>query len=277
MKFTSIPAKQEIEYRRFLSEKHTMAYSHVHPNFELYFCPSQLRQRSVINGTEYLYSFPCVILSAPYTIHSMSSDEEGTYERIVIHFGERVLSHFDASISHRKFLSDASGYLFRLTEEQASLLYDMIYATAVNKSSVSENEKELMLMLFINKLISLCSTDSITAVGASDTYIQEVLKYIIENLSSDLTASDIASKFAVSRSKLDRDFIRVSGSPAHAFIDACRLNKAKEMLISHEKLASISDIAAMCGFKSDTYFYSFFRKRTGLTPLEYRKKKGNNK
>ncbi|MBO5416822.1 MAG: helix-turn-helix transcriptional regulator [Clostridia bacterium] len=269
MIFTNI-LKEEIKYRYYLSEQHEMTYSHAHSNFELYFCPDKRKQKSVINGNEYTYDFPCVIISNPYTIHSMSSAEEGIYNRIVVHFGEHTLSQFGDSISHRDFLTKASGYLFKLTEEQSRTLMSILANTAKKGTSVSQNERALILMLFINKLIELCDEESITAVGTSDMYIQEVLKYIIENISSDLNTSDIAAHFAVSRSKLDRDFIRVSGYPTHTFIESYRLNRAKELLTLSKKL-SIGEISEMCGFKSNTYFYSFFRKHTGMTPLKYRK------
>lgn len=277
MDFANTAKEEEIRYRHYISDGHKMSYSHVHPYFELYFCHHRIKQRSVINGAEYIYDFPCVAISAPYTIHSMSSEEEGFYERTVISFGEQVLSHFDADISHKSFLCNAPGYLFRLTEEQSNTLRSAIDRIISDPSGASEIEKELVLMLFLNKLLELCPQDCIIAVGDSDTYIQEVLRYIIENIGEDLTASSIAARFAVSRSKLDRDFIRVSGYSTHAFVENYRFNKAKEMLVRPKKFPSIGDISALCGFQSSTYFYSFFKKLTGMTPLEYRKKKVNQK
>jgi AraC-like DNA-binding protein len=32
----------------------------------------------------------------------------------------------------------------------------------------------------------------------------------------------------------------------------------------------ISELAELCGFSSDNYFYRFFKKHTGKTPREYR-------
>jgi AraC-like DNA-binding protein len=53
------------------------------------------------------------------------------------------------------------------------------------------------------------------------------------------------------------------------FVLAVKLNRAKELLKSSEM--PISEIAKSCGWESESYFYRFFRGRTGKTPLQYRK------
>jgi len=272
MKFKDFFMQNEIEYDYFLSTHDEMLYAHAHPKFELYFCAEPTKQRSVINGNVYTYDFPCVIISAPYTIHSMSSVDSERYERMVIYFGERTLSQFGERISRADMLKKCAGYFFELTEELSAPLKEIIYPAMLNAKEISENEKELRLMLFINKLLEICPSEKITTLGATDLYLQEVLKYISQNFGEGIGVDDIAKRFNVSRSKLDRDFKRYSDCTAHDFLDSCRLNEAKRMLLHAEKFEKISDISELCGFQSDTYFYSFFRKHAGMSPHEYRKK-----
>ena len=49
-----------------------MYHSHIHMQWELYFCPENISQCSVINGESYTYKYPCAILTSPYSVHSMS-------------------------------------------------------------------------------------------------------------------------------------------------------------------------------------------------------------
>ncbi|MBE6597110.1 MAG: helix-turn-helix transcriptional regulator [Ruminococcaceae bacterium] len=269
--------KDEIEYNYYLSEKGEMPFSHVHTKFEMYFCAEKTPQRSVINGNEYFYDFPCVIISSPYTIHSMSSVNTSRYERMVVYFGERTLSAFGDRIAHTELLRRSPGYLFELNEAQGRELKELIYPLMKPEREFSEVEKELGFMLFLNKLLEICPEERVTEVGRSALYIQGVLKYLTENFNKDITTDEVAQRFAVSRSKLDRDFKRCTDSTAHDFLEGCRLNNAKNMLLDREKYGSVSEVASLCGFRSDTYFYSFFKRHTGMSPHEYRMSAAKNK
>ncbi|MBQ8140303.1 MAG: helix-turn-helix transcriptional regulator [Clostridia bacterium] len=274
MKLEDFFMPDDIQYSYFLSERDEMLFSHVHPKFETYFCPGKRKQRSVINGKEYIYDFPCVIISSPYTIHSMSSIEDGQYERMVVYFGDRTLSEFGERIVPIDFLRQSPGYLIELSDSEADELADILRPAMTRSPELSENEKELVFLLFLNRLTDICEKDKITPIGDTDLYIQKVLKYMTENFDAGMTVDSICAKFAVSRSKLDRDFKAFSDSTAHDFLDSCRLNRAKNLLL-RDRASNIREVAELCGFQSETYFYSFFKKYTGISPREYRKTNKN--
>lgn len=274
MPFKDLLMPEEIEYKYYLSKNSEMLFSHVHSKFELYFCAERTKQHSVINGRDYYYDYPCVIISSPYTIHSMSSVDTERYERMVVYFGERTLSQFGDRIADREILGQGQGFLFELDEEQGRQLKDIIYPTMLRAKESSEVEKELTLMLFINRLLGICPKENVRKTGRTDLYIQDVLKYISENFQEDITSDSIAKRFAVSRAKLDRDFKRYTDSTPHAFIEGYRLNYAKWLLLSRDGKLNVSSVASLCGFKVDNYFYSFFKRHMGISPLEYR---NNNK
>lgn len=48
------------------------------------------------------------------------------------------------------------------------------------------------------------------------------------------------------------------------------MNRAKAMLVETDK--AVSDIALECGYVDFTYFAKQFRKRTGCSPTQFRKK-----
>jgi transcriptional regulator GlxA family with amidase domain len=54
------------------------------------------------------------------------------------------------------------------------------------------------------------------------------------------------------------------------FISNLRLNTAKKILIETD--LPVYDIAAQCGFENVPYFCFTFKKETGTSPLEFRKK-----
>ena len=55
------------------------------------------------------------------------------------------------------------------------------------------------------------------------------------------------------------------------YIEMCRLNQAK-YLLNYNMEMSVGEIAALCGFENESYFFPFFKKAVGMTPAEYRRK-----
>ena len=247
-----------------------MNHSHVHPQYELFFCSENVAQKSIINGVEYNYTHPCVIISTPYTVHANSCEDPDakTFDRFVFSFAAKTIEAFPPHIIPENLKWKNSGLFFKLTKEQADHLKSLLLS--VDAQTVSE--KELVLALFLNRLLRIFPIEQVERIGTSSFYIQDVLQYISENYFQPIDASSIARHFAISRSKLDRDFKRFTGVTVHDYIESCRSNQAKFLLEFRENI-SIRDVAKMCGFNSETYFFPFFKKHVGVTPIEYRKNK----
>ena len=245
---------------------------HIHRNYELYFCPENITQKAIICGKEYEYKYPSAIISKPYTIHSMSplEDCETDFVRYVFYFNESVLQSMGLDLFPEGVTGGEQGVLFELTEDEASYLSSVL--DAILKSPMSEAECSLIFSFVVRKLYSFCKAERLTTVGASNVYVQEVIKYITENFACDINVSDIAEHFAVSRSKLERDFKSVIGEAPKAFLESCRLGEAKNLLMTTS--LPISEIAAKSGFASENYFFRFFKNHTGISPLRYRKTAG---
>ena len=262
---------QEYNAEIFMARKtgvSIMYAPHIHRNYELYFCPENITQKTVICGKEYEYTYPSAIISKPYTIHSMSCllDCKTDFLRYVFYFNESIIKSLGIDLFPEGVTEGELGVLFRLTEDEAKYLSTVL--DAIIASPMTETECSLVFSFVVRKLYSFCKGERIIGVGSSSLYIQEVIKYITEHFSEDVTVSDIAAKFAVSRSKLERDFRDGIGEAPKAFLESCRLGEAKNLLIKTD--LPISEIAIKSGFSSPNYFFRFFKKHTGISPLRYR-------
>ncbi len=265
----------EIQFFRGVS---IMKAPHIHEKYELYFCPDDIEQSFVICGTEQKYKGPCAIISRPYTIHSMSCLEDcpTDYTRYVFYFDNKVISELGESFFPDSILNEKMSLLFRLTPEEAENIAFLVENGIEKTDTVGKRENLLLFALVLNRLFRFCNPERIDELGNSSYYVEEVMKYVSEHFAEEIDVYTLASKFAVSRSKLDRDFKSAIGVTPKLFIEECRLNNAKNLLINiNEK--SVSEIASNCGFTSENYFYRFFKKKTGLSPVKYKRmnKKGN--
>ena len=72
-------------------------------------------------------------------------------------------------------------------------------------------------------------------------------------------------------------FKNETGSTPHQFLTDTRLQAAAERLGSAAKeQLSISEIAHLCGFHEPLYFSRVFRKKYGLSPLQYKDRAGES-
>lgn len=241
-----------------------------HPHYELYFCIEHKAQDVTINGQSTFLDTPSIMLIAPFSIHSMftADGEEAYLDRHVIYFNETAVSLFDESLFPKDFLNEFSNCIFPLTDEQSKNISPMI--EKITDADTGDTQRKLLFALLINTLDQCVPKEKRIAYGTASYYIIEVLKYIYSNISKEITSDSIASAFHVSRAKLDRDFRHFVGQSVHSTVMDCRLACACDML-SATKL-SVKEIAALCGFESEYYFYSFFKRGTGKTPLAWRKR-----
>ena len=84
------------------------------------------------------------------------------------------------------------------------------------------------------------------------------------------TAQDFAGALSVHVNYLNRSVKEVTGKPTSVHI-AERIAAEAKALLQHTNW-SVADIAYGLGFEYPTYFNNYFKRVTGLTPKDYRKK-----
>ena len=97
----------------------------------------------------------------------------------------------------------------------------------------------------------------------------EILNYINLNY-THLTLDELCEFFHKSKSSLSHSFKKNNGVTLKAYCNNLKLRDAEILLKSSE--LSITEIALTTGFESISYFIELFKKKTGITPLKYRKK-----
>lgn len=105
-------------------------------------------------------------------------------------------------------------------------------------------------------------------------HIADCLDYIYDHLHTRITIEDLANHVNLNPSYLSRLFKKEVGTPVSYYIQAKKIETAKNMLVYSEN--SLSEIASILAFPSQSYFTEIFRKKTGTTPTEYRTRNFRN-
>lgn len=99
--------------------------------------------------------------------------------------------------------------------------------------------------------------------------IKEVILYLEDHYSGDLSLDDLSSQFHKTPEYLCTTFKSITGETIMHYLRRIRIHHAKVLLMEHPD-EGIKDISLRCGFNSVSYFGRVFKEATGYTPQGYR-------
>jgi AraC family L-rhamnose operon transcriptional activator RhaR len=98
--------------------------------------------------------------------------------------------------------------------------------------------------------------------------LEEVSHYIKSRYTENLTVQDVADYFFLSASHFQRTFKKLTGLSFTQYLQNVRIQKCCELLKSTD--IPIYQIANQVGYQDMKFFHALFRKKTGVTPRQYR-------
>ncbi|MDD3251061.1 MAG: AraC family transcriptional regulator [Lachnospiraceae bacterium] len=130
--------------------------------------------------------------------------------------------------------------------------------------------KEALLNNYIVNILTelLISRDAERSVNVSAGIIEDIIAYISEHMTDELSLEELAGQASLSPFYFSRLFKKETGFSPHGYVIATRVNTAKYLLKSSDE--TIKNICFSTGFTSESSFCTTFKKVTGSTPSEYR-------
>lgn len=104
--------------------------------------------------------------------------------------------------------------------------------------------------------------------------IFQCVQFITCHTADTIGIEDVVAHVGRSRSYLTKKFKKELGFEMGGFIMRCKLEEAKSLLTCSGK--SLSEISNYLCFSSQAYFQTVFKKKYGLTPLQYRNQTRKN-
>ena len=272
----------------------TMVKHHWHDEVEiLYFFGGEFRLE--INMESFYISSECFYFINPGELHSISIEKEGSAGENAVVFHPVILSFpsYDETQSQIIQPITSKTLLFPRCipkEHPAFLSVRQSFYEIMDAFGQPHNEKEapfdtavtddLTCQLFIKssllRILAILSAHDLFMPTEKNhdrriEIIKTALTYIHENYKEKIYIHDLADLIGMNEQYFCRFFKKAIGRSPIEYINEHRIKQA--MICLEETSLSVTDVCLECGYNNLGNFLREFRKYTGTTPLQYRKKK----
>lgn len=150
--------------------------------------------------------------------------------------------------------------------------YENIFKKLIKHYAIQSKTTAIIMQSLLLELIYVISQEAVAnstiiKTESEDLIIKSTIEYIKDNLTEDLSLHTIAKKMSFSPVYFHNRFRDVTGKTLHDFVEERRIRKAINLLQTTDY--SLTRIAAECGFSSQSYFSSVFKRRMKTTPRNY--------
>ncbi len=207
-----------------------------------------------VGGETYNLEKNRCFLIRPDETHKYSADKSDPWTYLWLGFrGSKAQEFTDKALGNR--------HVFDVSPE---LILD--YENTIN-SAINGGETLFSITSFAYRILSELSVNSDKPkpdiVSAAIGFIQN---YYYRNFDM----SRLASELGMSRSHFSVVFGAAMGVSPYSYLTDYRISRAEKLLVDHPTL-SVTEVAYSVGFSSIERFSEMFKKRTGMSPLAYRR------
>lgn len=215
-----------------------------------------------------------VFFISPGQIHQIDTPErpQGWVISFSVDFlnASGISQDFILKINLFKSYSDSPPlYLDEKTRTTLELIIKSLYASFKEENSYKEETVGAWLKLFLIECVNLCEKSRPPETTATSCVLIDFRKMVEENFRKLHKVSEYADLLFLTPKHLNQVVKNTIGCTAKEYIIDRIISEAKRLLIhTHE---TVKQIAISLGFREPLHFNTFFKKKAGVTPLEFRK------
>mgnify|MGYP004649769187 CR=1 FL=1 len=171
---------------------------------------------------------------------------------------------------YQQLMNCPNAYSFISKSKYFPVFETMHYYRSVKLLSLDEDvfyAKVLELLFYLSEDSKLAY--NLTAKKTINNAILTAIKFITDNYDKHLTLNTLSKKFNYSKNYFQTLFKSTTGYSPQEYITNIRIEKAK-MFLSNPDIP-LTDVSAMSGFSSASYFNVVFKSKCKTTPAAYRK------
>lgn len=207
-------------------------------------------------------------------IHKPFVDLRTSYERYVFYISSEFLEEHSEEGSNLnlcfQMAKKEQGNVIRLSAQESRMLFETVKLLEATEREQVYAKEMYSRILFLKLLIELnrcciCHPEVFHKTARYDKKVVEMIHYINENLSGDLSIEKLSARFYLSKYHMMRKFKVETGYSMHQYILEKRVLAARNLILSGTP-ATIASIE--CGFKDYSTFSRAYKKLSGQLPSD---------
>lgn len=271
---TPLPQGQQIvvthiHFReRFHMDSMEMATDHFNIGITL-----QGRRRTITPSFAFSYQAGDVALLPPYIFHRTISESDGPYERIMVKFSPEFVEPFLCQVGQLEFNRLYQTFVYHFTaetQERLKTLFFDILAEYQKDTPYKEFIMQGMLFRIFTTILEEHIPSEMTCNPLPlSPQIMDAIVYMENHYKEQPSLAKTAQHSGFSAGYFSRLFHTQLGMPYNTYLNNIQIRHVRILLATTDM--SIMDIAHETGYCHGEYLSAQFKKKTGLTPTQYRK------
>lgn len=252
---------KQISIERIQGINDNMVKSHYHDYFELYYLEYGKRSH-MVNGSLYCINSKEFIIFPPYVMHYSYGDNDVPFNRLLLYFTPEAVMLPEVLI----MLSDSAKVYRSKANDDINFFLREILKEQDEQRRYSEESLQMLLNQLLIKTVRQVGE---TAVPEMKNRITDIIHYLHQNYTENITLKNLAAEFYISPYYLCREFKRYTNSTIIQYINHLRIISAQRMFMETDK--NITGVSKAVGFSNVTHFDRVFKSITGMSPSKNKK------
>lgn len=228
-------------------------YLHNHDEYEIYMF-LEGDSEYIVEGNVYTLSPDDMIIIRKNEMHRVFHNSSKKYHRFVFMISPEFFVKKNCLEYEAGFLTQSQKYGNKIDADivHSSGLYDAIYRYKKYSDDYKISDTPITDSCMIEILHIINSISSFSYANDSNSPVKEIISYINDNFTKDISLDELSNEFFISKYYLCRLFKQSTGLTIHNYIKQKRLTYVNELCKSGKTLTCA---ALLAGFHDYSSFY----------------------
>jgi AraC family transcriptional activator of pobA len=267
---------QQFQVEVFDANRHfSVKYPHRHDFFEVLYLQKGSGYH-VIDANKYEIKPPCVFFMSPGQAHKLelSNDIEGYIFIFTSDFYLLNRRNQNSLIEFPFFYTIHQDNPPLLLQNEKDIRFlEILFRQSISETNQSSDFTIELLRSILDLILTTCAArypinENLVNKGKGQILVKRFFHLVEENYQKNLSLSEFAGMIGVTANHLTQIVKQLTGKTSSQIMKAKQLLEIKRLLV-HTNL-NVSEIANQLNFEDQSYFTKFFKRETGITPLQYR-------
>lgn len=220
-----------------------------------------------VEGNTYRLEPRDIVYTSPFEMHKMVCLSERTYNRMILYIKS---SYFDNNnceqfrdIFENRLLGVGNCISRNIADRALKDCISRLYLYAEEKAYDVAERTVFEFLYLINECKGMSDN-----LYVKDKRVREMIMYINEHLSENLSLDKLAKEFFVAKNYMCKVFKKNTGHTINQYINSKRIMLVQEL---HQSGQNLMQASLNAGFNSYANFYKAYVKQTGESPREMTK------